>query len=129
MNEETKVWVEWALEDLDTAISNLKINKLRAACFFAQQAAEKLLKAFLLFNGKEISKTHDLRYLVLQCIKIDKDFERLFEINIDYLTPYATKSRYPVKDYYFSVEEAKEAIEIAEKVKRVCFKEAKGKRL
>jgi len=120
--EEIKIWIEWALEDLDTAVSNLKNHKLRAACFFAQQSAEKFLKAFLLFNGKELIKTHDLRYLTLLCTKIDKEFEYLFEINIDYLNPYATKSRYPIKEYQFTVEEAQKAIEIAEKVKEFVIK-------
>jgi len=59
------------------------------------------------------------------CKEIDSDFERLYEIKADTLTPYATEIRYPEDFYFPSIEEAKEAIEIAEAVKNFVMDKLK----
>ena len=88
-----------------------------AICFHAQQCAEKYLKAYLVFNNKEIRKTHDIAELVKMCSEVDPDFNKLNQIDIISLTDYAVEVRY-IDDFYFpSVDEARSAIEVAEKVK------------
>jgi uncharacterized protein YecE (DUF72 family) len=47
----------------------------------------------------------------------DEDFEKLYDIKAESLTPYAVEIRYPDEFYFPSLEEAKEAIKIAEEVK------------
>jgi HEPN domain-containing protein len=113
---------DWLLK----AESDLKIGKdeiqmkdpaTDAICFHMQQAVEKYLKAFLVFNNKEIRKTHDIAELIEICKEIDHDFEYLYEIKADKLTLYAVEFRYPGLVLFPSLEETKETIEIAEKVK------------
>ena len=82
-----------------------------------QQCVQKLLKAFLIFEGKEIIKTHDIALLIRKCAEIDKDFNLLFDIEADSLTDYAVSVRYGEEFYFPSINEAKEAIEIWQKVK------------
>lgn len=113
---------DWILK----AESDLKIGKdemltdapvTDAICFHMQQAVEKYLKAFLVFNNREIRKTHDIAELVEACKEIDSDFDYLYEIRADKLTMYAVEFKYPGEVLFPSLEETREAIEIAEKVK------------
>jgi HEPN domain-containing protein len=71
------------------------------------------LKAFFLRFGK----THNIAELIELCKEIDEDFEKLYDIKAESLTPYAVEIRYPDEFYFPSLEEAKEAIKIAEEVK------------
>ena len=43
--------------------------KFRLACFHAQQAVEKLLKAVLVFHGIDYQRTHDLHTLATLLLK------------------------------------------------------------
>lgn len=109
-------WIEKANHDLIAAalIIDSNPNILDIACFHCQQAIEKFLKAFLLFNEKELLRTHNLNILLKSCAGIDNDF---IEIDIQDLNQYAVRSRYP--DQFFSPEisAAKEYYQIALDVK------------
>ncbi len=85
--------------------------------FHAQQSVEKYLKTNLIYNDTTITKSHDITQLIKKCIAIDKSFNYLYEIKADGITIYAVEIRCPDDFYIPSIEEAKEAIEIAEKVK------------
>jgi len=85
---------------------------------------EKMLKAFLLNYNIEFGKTHSIEYLIKLCSKIDKEFEKLYEI-IEGLTEYAIDVRYPDKFYIPSIEEAKEAFDTATKVKEFVLRKLK----
>jgi HEPN domain-containing protein len=86
-------------------------------CFHSQQAAEKYLKGFLVFNDIEAPKIHGLEELISMCIKIDSDFSKLFDIASD-LSGYAVEIRYPLEaDYEITIEESQHAIENAKKIK------------
>ena len=50
---EAQRWLETASEDLDAARALLEKDKFSHACFFAQQAGEKALKALWLFIGED----------------------------------------------------------------------------
>ncbi len=130
MNEDTvKNWIKRAENDLkigkDEFLTESPVTDM--ICFHMQQCVEKYLKAFLIFNGEEITKTHDIGAIINQCIKIDPEFSFLFEINADMLTRYAVEIRYGESFYYPSLSETKEAIEIAEKVKEFVLKKLKEK--
>ena len=59
-------WLRKAIGDLRTAERELSITdrvNLDAVCFHAQQAAEKVLKAFLESRGQNPPKIHDLVHL------------------------------------------------------------------
>ncbi|HJS18273.1 MAG TPA: HEPN domain-containing protein [Anaerolineales bacterium] len=95
--------------------SLLKKPLLAAACFHAQQCAEKYLKALLLLKDVDFPKTHDLPTLDTLCqqnrILTGFDPHQLTD-----LTKYALQSRYPGSQP--TLEEAREMIEIAKTVRR-----------
>ncbi len=119
MNEHLKKWIQLAELDLKSAKDLLNNNEpvTSAICFHCQQTVEKYLKAFLIYNQKEISRTHDLTFLINQCIKIDEEFKILFELEVDTLTFYAVELRYPDDFYIPTLDEARNAIELAHKTK------------
>ncbi len=63
MSPEIDNWWSLALDDLDTAQKNVGIGKYHVAALFAQQAAEKALKALYIKRFNELRKTHDLVFL------------------------------------------------------------------
>lgn len=90
-------------------------------CFHCQQAVEKFLKAYLVYNRIEFGRTHSIEYLIRLCSTVDKEFESLYDITKN-LTDYAVWIRYPDEFYIPTVEEAKEAFEAARQVKQFVFK-------
>lgn len=115
-----KLWIKKAENDLITAKNSIKIEPeppLDTVCFHAQQCAEKYLKAFLIYHNIEFEKTHDLRELVLLCSKVEKEFMDILEMSKK-LVDYAVDVRYPLSIEEPTLEETKEAIEIAEKIKK-----------
>ncbi len=68
MKKEVKEWFEQALADYDKAKVLFEANKYDGVVVFAQQAAEKALKALYILSFKKIPpKTHDLSEL---CTKV-----------------------------------------------------------
>ena len=65
-----------------------------AACFHAQQTAEKYLKAWLQEVQKVIPRIHNLVELVSLCIEVDPTFS-ILEPELRGLDGYAVRTRYP----------------------------------
>ncbi|NUO09630.1 MAG: HEPN domain-containing protein [Candidatus Brocadia sp.] len=119
-------WIKIAERDLLTAKQGLEANEIvtDTVCFHCQQAAEKYLKAFLVQEQVEFSKTHNIMSLLNLCSSADKSFkEQLPEA--DNLTDYAVEIRYPDDWYEPTLEETKQAYEIALKVKNFVLKKLK----
>lgn len=93
MDEGVK-WLNMAEEDLLWAKASLKEEIWRGACFAAQQATEKSLKAYLLVKNKSFPKIHDLVSLNDSCRKIDSEFKGLNDL-CNFISPYYLSSRYP----------------------------------
>ena len=74
-----KQWLEKAEHDIIAADALIEYNPmvLDVACFHSQQAAEKYLKAFRIYKEQETFKTHAVKFLVDQCLKLDADFANL----------------------------------------------------
>jgi len=89
------------------------------ACFHAQQAAEKYLKAVLAFYGVMIPRTHDLEELQLLCAEFihSKQF-RLLEL--EELSDYAVSVRYDF-EFWPDTETAKAAIDLADIVRTIVL--------
>lgn len=127
--EVVRSWFKKAENDLINAENTIKMESppCDTICFHAQQCAEKYLKGFLTFYGKDFPKTHALEDLVLLC----KDFEPSIESDIgdiEILTSYAVEVRYPDEIYYdIPLEDAQEAIDIAKHVKKTVLKYLEGK--
>lgn len=113
----SKKWLEYASNDLSWTKANLNEEVWYGACFTAQQAVEKALKAYLISKNETIKKIHDLRVLIEKCQKIDPEFETLREQCVT-LNPYYTPARYPDIGEYadFTEEKAREAYQIAKKI-------------
>jgi HEPN domain-containing protein len=90
------VWLAKAENDLLNIRNNLEASDIPwdTVCFHAQQAAEKLLKAFLVRHGRAPSRTHDLVALLARCLEIEPDLA-ILENDCHQLTYYAVGSRYP----------------------------------
>ncbi len=116
MDERVEKWLAKALNDLRAAEQLLKAPAPRivaeAVCFHAQQAVEKLIKAFLTFHEIPFGKTHHLEYLINLASKVEPSFLDLME-DVSKLTPYAVEVRYPDDFYTPTLEEAEEAYKIA----------------
>jgi len=92
-------WIQKADNDIASAqilTKNMHPIPTEIVCFHCQQAAEKYLKAFLVYNDQEPPKIHDLIELVRLCNNFDKDFQILIP-KCEYLLPFATQTRYPSK--------------------------------
>ncbi len=92
-------WIKKAKNDLLNADNNLKSTEVPydTVCFHCQQAAEKLLKAYLSYYEEITPRTHDLLALLESILKIQNSVYSLREIK-DYLVilnPYAVEIRYP----------------------------------
>jgi len=86
-------WLRKAESDLRVLDASLDVDALDAACFHAQQAAEKYLKAYLVHSGISFPYTHNLAKLVELCAGVDPAFHSLIAI-AEPLTPYAVEMRY-----------------------------------
>ena len=89
----TKGWWRKAQSDLAALSASRQAGALDAACFHAQQAAEKFLKSFLTHRAIDFPFTHNLAKLVRLCVKEDPDFTELIPI-VEPLTPFAVELRY-----------------------------------
>lgn len=85
------------------------------ACFHAQQAAEKYLKALLVFRQAPIPRTHDLEELARLCDRLVPSL-RLSDLELGELTGHGVESRYDV-EFWPSRETAAEAVALAERVR------------
>lgn len=114
---EYQVWLDKAHDDLKWTESNIREKVYYGACFTAQQAAEKVLKAFLLYKQERFGKVHDLVKLIDECASYDKDFS-LYRNKIAKLSFYYAQTRYPdiTELDKFSQEEAAEALSLASEI-------------
>ena len=119
MSEPTdhQAWAMRAEEDYLLSLSALrrKAPLLYGATFHAQQCAEKYLKAFLVAYGRAFPRTHDLAALHDLCLQADQNIPIEAE-QLERLNAYAVQGRYPGNDP--TLEEAREAVEIAQAVRR-----------
>ena len=112
-SKEIREWLIIAKRDLDAGkILVEKPDLTSQAAFFAQQAAEEVLKAFLVWHQERFKKEHDIRYLGDLVTNKDPSFEQLIVEAVS-LNPYAVTTRYPGFLEDLSIEEAAEALDIA----------------
>ena len=101
MNAENNLaeWVRLAEMDIATAhhmFDTYRPKPLEVVCFHAQQAAEKMLKCFLLSQNITIPKTHDLQILCEMCVECEDRFNEIYTEAI-LLTRYGVIPRYPAE--------------------------------
>jgi HEPN domain-containing protein len=89
--------------------------------FHCQQAAEKALKALLQFHGREVERTHDVGFLLGECLAIDPSFAP-WESVAGMLTSFAVQYRSPgpadpLEDQLREANRASESLVAAVKVR------------
>lgn len=82
-----------AEHDLAASEASRAAGHYEWACFQAQQAAEKALKAFLYFQGERGLHGHSIRALLMACRDLQPDFAQ-FRQAAD-LDQYYSPTRYP----------------------------------
>jgi len=103
-------WLKKAASDLVAMRASAQAGALDAACFHAQQAAEKYLKAYLADRDREIVYTHNLFKLLAVCAELDPTFNQLMDA-AGLLTPFAIEARYDA-EFWSSVEAWKASGEV-----------------
>ncbi|MCK4624193.1 MAG: HEPN domain-containing protein [Phycisphaerae bacterium] len=88
-------WLRYAREDLSGAEEMMKQDNVfaRHVCWLAQQAAEKAIKAGLVFLQTDFPKTHDLD--ALQNLLPDGWRSKTVCTDLADLTEWAVEARYP----------------------------------
>lgn len=110
--EETRSWLVDATKDLRSADLLLRGDSELASrsAFHAQQAAEKILKAFLTWHGQRFTKTHNLVKLGKACVKVDGTLETISS-QVAPISGWAVETRYPGEWGEPAPEEVTEAVE------------------
>jgi HEPN domain-containing protein len=78
-------WIKFARTDLNMAKASLELSSeyKNGAAFFAQQSAEKIVKAYLTSKQVRTPKTHDMQLLVQEVAKIDPALSKKLSLNIN----------------------------------------------
>ena len=113
-SDEAAAWLQFGADDLATArvLLGAMPSRVRQSLFHAQQAAEKSLKAFLIWHEQPFPLTHDLAVLLRLCVSIDSGIAPGVEPALD-LTQFAARFRYPGEDEVPSLEEARQWVAAA----------------
>ena len=112
-----RAWVAVAESDRLTIRNNVAAAETpwSMVCFHAQQAAEKMLKALLVCHGVTPPKTHDLLFLLGQCISLGPALEALAE-DCRHLNAYSVHTRYPGLDIAMDETEGRSGLAAVERV-------------
>jgi HEPN domain-containing protein len=119
VRHEVLLWLEEARADLRHAAKSIDIGDYNWACFAAQQAAEKALKALIMHVVGEYPRGHDL-------VRLYDVASRYVRLNLSRtllsrLSAFYTQARYPNAGLErpweeITIEQAREAVEVAGKV-------------
>ncbi len=115
--DDPRTWIAKAESDLLNIRNNLKAEQVPwdTVCFHAQQAAEKMLKAFVVSRGQTVSRTHNLEALLAEAVAAGGPLEAL-EADCQLLTPYAVMLRYPDAAGEPSEQKGRQAVAAAERI-------------
>ena len=111
------LWFDFGDADLETAEHSLTMYRLRLEiiCYHCQQAAEKYLKCYLLYNGIFPPKIHELDKLCDMCKEYDAEFESIYNECVR-LSDYGVQPRYP-NEMLIEEHHMKKALEYARLIK------------
>jgi HEPN domain-containing protein len=106
---ETAAWVQKSRKDLWRAEATLTLDPpdTEDCLFHCQQAAEKSLKAFLVWRDQPFRRTHDLVELTRQCTNLEPALSLALH-GIGPLTRFAWEFRYPGESEAPSMDQARD---------------------
>lgn len=115
-------WLRQAEYDLKEAEKCLADKSFSYACFFAEQAAQKFLKGFLIAKGERFVNIHAIGELLKAAANFDGILMELLQLG-QKLDRYYLSSRYPdalpdpaIPAESYGPDEAREALEISRKI-------------
>ena len=117
--DKAMTWLHKAENDLLAADNNLNSSRIPfdVVCFHCQQAAEKLLKALLVFLNMQPPRTHDLLALLQEArTYLATPTPETIENCCVVLNPYAIEIRYPDDESNPTLEDSNEARRAADVV-------------
>jgi HEPN domain-containing protein len=131
VQERTRAWfrkAEHELAFLDYAPFDLVDPPTDTAGKMAHMVGEYSLKAYLMLNKRQITKTHDLVQLVDECIAVQKDADfELIRDDCQVLTQYRVDFVYPSSiPEQISVNEARATIQRARRVYDFVLQKARA---
>ncbi len=115
-------WISRAENDLLNVRNNLAAQEIPwdTICFHSQQAAEKYLKAVLVFYAQPVPRTHDLEHLLSMVVQWIPQIQEQREA-LRWLTTFAVASRYPVETVEGVDEpQGRRSLDIAQAIRRDC---------
>jgi len=110
---EENEWMNKSKKDLQAAKNSLKSKDYEWSCFQSQQSSEKALKAVYIKKYKSLLKVHDLVLLAKKVGAPKKIIEYCSQI-----TPSYVDTRYPDISKIYTETDAKNTIELTEKILR-----------
>lgn len=120
--EESQRWFSQSEYDFEAARRNFEQKIYSYTCFLVEQAAQKALKSFLIFNGERYVWEHSVQKLVDKCSHYNEEFARLKESGA-ILDKYYLTTRYPdaiappaLPYESYTEKEALEAIDLAKEL-------------
>jgi HEPN domain-containing protein len=115
---EHELWLMYA--EYDLAIAKVALRgeyiAIPTALSLCQQAAEKAIKAYLIYKKHHFIKTHKIDFLVERCLLFDQEFKKLMDDAED-LSPHVTISRYP--DSVFGIPDLETALFMLSKAENI----------
>ncbi len=120
--EEAQRWLRQADHDWEAAGADIDRQFFADACYSAEQAAQKALKAYLYFCGSRMVWKHSVKELVAECGQYQKEFLGLINAGKT-LDQYYIPTRYPdalappaVPFESYTEVQAKEAIDLTKAI-------------
>ena len=119
MKDETKLWLRYVEENLESAKILLKSNLYNPCLQNVQQTVEKALKAILIEKTIKLKRTHDI--LEIKYLLQNNDIEiNITDDDCDFLNSIYLPSKYPVgsvlADYEPDEKICQDSVIIAEQV-------------
>src|SRR3989338_7572358 len=118
-------WRKQAEYDLQQAERCWVDNSFAYGCFFAEQAAQKFLKSYLIGQGQRFINIHSVGELLKEAGSLDKNFIALVPTG-QKLDRYYLSSRYPdalpdpvIPAESYSQADANEALDIARQISNI----------
>jgi HEPN domain-containing protein len=130
MNNNEREALRWYLQgakDSKTAEKNARAGDFEISCFLFQQAAEKVLKAYLILRGERVDQGHSTVKLARSCQPYDEAYAALArpcaELDVLYIPtryPYALPEGAPYE--FFTLEQAQKAADDFQEVYRLVYR-------
>ncbi len=118
-SEESRHYADWFKigdEEIRRSQALLSLDDMKGAAFNLQQAIEKYLKGYLLYQGWELRRIHNLESLLNAAVTYEASLEE-FRESCQMITHYYLINRYPLMvDWELTKAEMERFLAIAEQL-------------